>query len=76
MLFIFFKIFNGIICYTFYDPEYKIIKIKLSLKIMINNINIQVRWRDVFNNIHDFYLSAGCNATIKIVFIKKSMSIN
>lgn len=57
--------------YIFYEPtgEYKLTD--LYGKQPINEIDIQVFWRDTFGNLVPFYLPIGGTSTIKILFRKK-----
>jgi hypothetical protein len=37
----------------------------------LSALEVRVFWKDIFGNLHPFYLAEGCNASIKILFRKK-----
>jgi len=37
----------------------------------LSALEVRVFWKDIFGNLHPFYLNEGCNASIKIMFRKK-----
>ena len=41
----------------------------------IDTINIRVFWRDIYGAVHDLKLPAGCNASIKLLFIRRDLEI-
>ena len=41
----------------------------------IDTINIRVFWRDIYGTVHDLKLPAGCNASIKLLFIRRDLEI-
>jgi hypothetical protein len=61
-----------------YGPvgEYRLIDLIGSGQTQFNEINISVFWKDEVGGLHQFFLDAGCNFNIKIMFRKKSFSNN
>ena len=59
-----------------YGPagEYRLIDLIGSGQTQFNEINISVFWKDEVGGLHQFFLDAGCNFNIKIMFRKKSFS--
>ena len=39
----------------------------------LKKFDIEVRWIDIYNNIHDLELMEGCSCDIRIAFVKKSV---
>ena len=58
-----------------YSP-YKYRLISLQTHNPINQISINIFWRDIYGNMHTLYLPSGNNASLKILFIKKSFYSN
>ena len=61
-----------------YGPagEYRLIDLIGSGQTQFKEINISVFWKDEVGGLHQFFLDAGCNFNIKIMFRKKSFSNN
>jgi len=60
---------------VFYNPTAEYRMVDLLGNTPLNNISIQVFWKDGFSNLHPFFLNSGCNANIKILFRKKGFNM-
>lgn len=60
---------------VYYNPSSEYRLVDLLGNTPLNNISIQVFWKDSFANLHPFYLNSGCNANIKILFRKKTFNM-
>ena len=64
--------YNGNINYT-PTAEYRLIDL-IDSNGSFNEIDISAFWSDEYNNLNQFYLDAGCNFSMKILFRKKAFS--
>jgi len=60
---------------VYYNPTAEYRLVDLLGNTPLNNISIQVFWKDSFANLHPFYLNSGCNANIKIMFRRKEFNM-
>jgi hypothetical protein len=60
---------------VFYTPTAEFRLVDLLGNTPLNNISIQVFWKDAFANLHPFFLNSGCNANIKILFRRKDFNL-
>jgi len=60
---------------VYYNPTAEYRMVDLLGNTPLNNISIQVFWKDAFANLHPFYLNSGCNANIKILFRRKDFNM-
>jgi hypothetical protein len=57
-----------------YTPSGEYRLIDLNGTSPYQNINIDVKWKDIYGVFHDFYLGSGCSASMKIMFRRKDFS--
>lgn len=55
-----------------YEPTAEYRLLDLQSNAPLTSIQISVVWKDIFGQIHDFYLQNGCGATLKVMFRKKA----
>lgn len=59
----------------YYNPSAEYRLVDLLGNSPLNNISVQVFWKDAFANLNPFYLNSGCNANIKILFRRKDYNM-
>jgi hypothetical protein len=57
-----------------YEPTAEYRLLDLQSNAPLTSIQISVVWKDIFGQVHDFYLQNGCGATLKVMFRKKSFN--
>ena len=55
-----------------YEPTAEYRLLDLQSNAPLTSIQISVVWKDIFGQLHDFYLQNGCGATLKVLFRKKA----
>lgn len=55
-----------------YEPTAEYRLLDLQSNAPLTSIQISVVWKDIFGQLHDFYLQNGCGATLKVMFRKKA----
>jgi hypothetical protein len=55
-----------------YEPTAEYRLLDLQSNAPLSAIQISVVWKDIFGQLHDFYLQNGCGATLKVMFRKKA----
>lgn len=55
-----------------YEPTAEYRMLDLQSNAPLTSIQISVVWKDIFGQVHDFYLQNGCGATLKVMFRKKA----
>jgi hypothetical protein len=55
-----------------YEPTAEYRLLDLQSNAPLTSIQISVVWKDIFGQLHDFYLQNGCGATMKVMFRKKA----
>jgi len=55
-----------------YEPTAEYRLLDLQSNAPLTSIQIAVVWKDIFGQLHDFYLQNGCGATLKVLFRKKA----
>lgn len=54
-----------------YEPTAEYRLLDLQSNAPLTSIQISVVWKDIFGQVHDFYIQNGCGATLKVMFRKK-----
>lgn len=55
-----------------YEPTAEYRLLDLQSNAPLTSIQISVVWKDIFGQVHDFYIQNGCQASLKVMFRKKS----
>jgi hypothetical protein len=55
-----------------YEPTAEYRLLDLQSNAPLTSIQISVVWKDIFGQLHPFYLQNGCGATMKVMFRKKA----
>ena len=55
-----------------YEPTAEYRLLDLQSNAPLTSIQISVVWKDIFGQVHDFYIQNGCGATLKVMFRKKA----
>jgi hypothetical protein len=57
-----------------YEPTAEYRLLDLQSNAPLTSIQISVVWKDIFGQVHDFYIQNGCGATLKVMFRKKTFN--
>ena len=57
-----------------YEPTAEYRLLDLQSNAPLTSIQISVVWKDIFGQVHDFYIQNGCQASLKVMFRKKSFN--
>lgn len=55
-----------------YEPTAEYRLLDLQSNAPLTSIQISVVWKDIFGQVHDFYIQNGCQASLKVMFRKKA----
>lgn len=55
-----------------YEPTAEYRMLDLQSNAPLTSIQISVVWKDIFGQVHDFYIQNGCQASLKVMFRKKA----
>ena len=55
------------------QPEYRLIDLQSNMPV--NSIQISIFWKDNYGSLHPLLLNAGCCATLKLMFRKKTFNV-